>query len=51
MIKVYFQSAVGDYSELIAIFNNEELYVECLPILESEAEKQNCFITESIEEI
>jgi hypothetical protein len=50
MVKVYFQSYVGSHSELVATFTSEKMYIQCLPILEAEAEKQSCYITESIEE-
>lgn len=50
MVKVYFQPYVGSHSELVATFTSEEMYIECLPVLEAEAEKQLCYITESIEE-
>ena len=48
MVKVYFES--GSHSELVATFQTEELFIECLPVLTAEAEKQNCIITESVEE-
>ena len=32
MIKVYFES--GTHAELVAIFDSEDLYMACLPILE-----------------
>jgi hypothetical protein len=47
MINVYFESSI--HAELVATFISEELYIECLPILQTEAEKQNCIVTESIE--
>lgn len=47
MIKVYFESS--SHSELVATFQTEELFMECLPVLQAEAEKQNCIVTESIE--
>lgn len=47
MIKVYFQSLKGGYSELVATFRTDELYNECLPSLEEEAAKQGCLVTES----
>ena len=48
MIKVYFES--GTHAELVAIFDSEDLYMACLPILEKKAEESRMFITESIEE-
>lgn len=47
MVKVYFEN--DNYSQLIAVFDNESLYLLCLPHLELEAVKQNCVVTESIE--
>ena len=48
MIKVYFQSITGGHSELVATFNDEELYIRCFPFLEKQAAKQGCFVTETI---
>lgn len=50
MIKVYFQSITGSHSELVAVFPTEEIYIECLPALQLEADKQRCFVTEIVEE-
>lgn len=47
MVRVYFES--GGHAELVATFMTEELYMECLPVLQAEAEKQNCIVTESVE--
>jgi hypothetical protein len=48
MVKVYFES--NSHAELVATFENEEIYIKCLPILEKEAKDQNQIITESIEQ-
>ena len=48
MIKVYFESPI--YAELVAIFDNEETYLKCLPSLESLAKERVMIITESIDE-
>ena len=48
MVKVYFQDAKN--SNLVAIFENEELYLLCLPHLELSASMQNMIVVESIEE-
>lgn len=47
MIKVYFESL--NHSELKATFENESLYIKCLPILEAEAKAQGMKVTESEE--
>ena len=48
MLKVYFESKA--HAELVATFEEEELYIKCLPILEEEAKKQRMIVTESEEE-
>jgi hypothetical protein len=48
MIKVYFETTTSAY--LVAIFESEEMYFACLPILEKRAEKEGYFVTESLEE-
>jgi hypothetical protein len=40
MIKVYFQSLTGGHSELVAVFQEDRLYVQCLPALIVEARRQ-----------
>ena len=47
MIKVYFQSLTGGHSELVATFQDDRIYVECLPALIVEAKKQRCIVTET----
>lgn len=49
MIVVRFET--GSYAEIVAVFSSEELYMECLPALEKEAE-DNGFerVTESVVE-
>ena len=49
MIKVYFETS--SYSELVAVFDNENTYYACLPALEKLA-KDNGFdcVTESVDE-
>ena len=48
MIKVYFESRF--HAELVAIFDTEELYDLCFPVLEKEAKKHRMIVTESIED-
>lgn len=48
MIEVYFETKNG-YSELIATFEYEQMYNDCLPILELECQRMGFdFVTESI---
>jgi hypothetical protein len=47
MIKVYFQSLTGGHSELVAVFQDDKLYIKCLPALMVEAEEQRCIVTET----
>jgi hypothetical protein len=46
MIRVYFESS--SHAELVATFETEELYMECLPALEKEAERMDMILTESM---
>jgi hypothetical protein len=46
MIRVYFESS--SHVELVATFETEELYMECLPALEKEAERMDMIVTESM---
>ena len=48
MVKVYFETSSS--ADLVAVFDNEETYFACLPMLEKLAEKDRYFVTESLEE-
>lgn len=49
MVKAYFENK--HYSELVAIFQDEETYETCLPALEKLAKKHNFnMVTESVVE-
>ena len=48
MVKVYFQSFVGSHSELVAVFKDEETYIQCLPALEHIAKTMRMFVTEEM---
>ena len=50
MVKVYFETEKGAYCELVATFESEDLYMLCSHILEEEAKRQRCIVTESIED-
>ena len=54
MIKVYFENlgnnGQSNYAELVAIFDDENLYNICLPALEKEAKHHRMGITESVVE-
>lgn len=45
MIQVYFES--NNHAELVATFENESLYIACLPTLEKVAESQGMKVTET----
>jgi hypothetical protein len=47
-IIVYFES--GSYSEIIAEFADEEVYMACLPSLEDYAKGSGHIVTESVRE-
>jgi hypothetical protein len=50
-VQVYFETqrnGTSMHSELVATFINEELYMQCLPTLEAEAERQGSIVTESL---
>jgi hypothetical protein len=48
MIKVYFESK--NHAELVATFENESIYIACLPTLKKVAKSQGMEVTESIDE-
>lgn len=50
MIKVYFQTKAADVSELVAVFDTEELYNKCSPALEKMAEENRMIVTESCDD-
>jgi len=50
MIKVYFEMENAKYCELVAVFESEEVYLACLPILEKKAiENGFAYVTEVYE--
>jgi hypothetical protein len=48
MITVYFETK--NYSEIVATFEDEEVYICCLPALEGLAKGRGMFVTESVTE-
>jgi len=46
IIEVYFESKSS--AELIAQFNDEEIYMACVPVLEKLAEEHRMILTERI---
>ena len=48
MVKVYFQDK-NKYSYIVAIFDDEQMYMDCLPILEARAKKMGQIVTETID--
>jgi len=52
MVKVYFETKNNGYSQLVAIFDDEETYEFCSNGLQECAEKNGFeYVTESIEEV
>lgn len=49
MVKVYFETPNGTYTELVAEFKDEYLYNKCIEVLERVAKAEGVIITESIE--
>ena len=45
--KVYFQTPNGSYSRLVALFDDEEMYIKNLKTLESMAREIGMIVTES----
>jgi len=48
MITVYFES--GRHAEQVATFENEDVYIACLPVLEAIAKENRMFVTETMNE-
>ena len=48
VITVYFES--NCHAQKVAMFEDDELYNACLPVLESWAEKAGMIVTESLDE-
>ena len=46
MLNVYMEST--SHSELVAIFETEELYMACLPVLEKYAKEHRMIVTEAV---
>jgi len=46
MVKVFFES--NGHADLVAVFETEELYMACLPILEYQAKENRMIVTESL---
>ena len=46
IIEVYFESKSS--SELVATFNDEEIYMTCVPVLEKLAKEHRMILTETI---
>tara|TARA_R100000458_G_C8019548_1_gene79930 strand:- start:100 stop:291 length:192 start_codon:yes stop_codon:yes gene_type:complete len=46
MIVVYFESS-GGYADVVAMFEDEEMYHACSPIIDKLAEKGRFMVTES----
>lgn len=48
MLKVYFESR--SHAETVAYFDDEDLYMACLPALEKYAKANRMIVTESLNE-
>jgi hypothetical protein len=46
MVQVFFEH--GNFTELVAVFDNEMMYLACLPALNREAEKVGAKLIESM---
>lgn len=46
MIAVYFETT-NQYAELVALFDDEDVYMACLPALEALAKENRMFVTDS----
>ena len=46
IIKLYFES--NSTAELVATFNDEEIYIACVPALEKLAKKHKMMLSESV---
>lgn len=49
MVNVYFVTADGNHCNLVAVFDCEDTYMLCLPVLELQASIQDMFVSESIQ--
>jgi len=50
MIKVFFETPNFTYCELVGTFENEALYMACLPSLEKVAKEHGYIVTESLQD-
>ena len=47
MVRVYFNTPNHSHSEQVATFEDDKLYMLCLPALKKEAKRQRMIVTES----
>jgi hypothetical protein len=50
VITVFFENESPSHADLVAKFDSEELYMACLPALETMAKSMNMFVSESVDE-
>lgn len=50
MIEVFFETENGSYSDLVAVFHSEKMYIACLPTLKGKAREMGMIVTESIKD-
>jgi hypothetical protein len=50
VITVFFENESPSHADIVAQFDNEELYMACLPALETMAKSMNMFVSESVKE-
>jgi hypothetical protein len=47
-VTVFFEPPSKAWAEQVATFEDEDVYMACLPMLEALAEQRGCTVTESI---
>jgi hypothetical protein len=50
VITVFFENESPAHADIVAQFDSEELYMACLPALETMAKSMNMFVSESVNE-
>ena len=50
VITVFFENESPSHADIVAQFDSEELYMACLPALETMAKSMNMFVSESVKE-
>jgi hypothetical protein len=50
VITVFFENESPSHADIVAQFDSEELYMACLPALETMAKSMNMLVSESVKE-